>query len=331
MTQDFKMRLLLAILLSVGGLVGGLIWSGGQAPSWAAPGQHPHMQTIPTRPPEPTAEPPNPAPTNQPPAPPQEDDDDDGDVQITPTAPPQNRQPPEETSQPADEQEPTAAPTTPSNKAQDNQSRPQPPPDIENTENTQANLPQVDLFLSNRVNNPAPAVGQVVTFTIAVGNSGPNNATGAAVSAPLPAGLGFNLAAPTQGTYNPAQGVWTIGPVAASQHVTLTLAAIVENAGPITHTAQVTTVDQIDIDSTPGNGVEIEDDQASVTIAAEWESTKKSTLPDSAGQTNPTIHEPLPASVELPFAERFGSLAWLYALVLGIFLILSGLFLVRSA
>jgi len=192
-------------------------------------------------------------------------------------------------------------------------------------------VPQVDLFLSNRVNNPTPAVGQVVTFTITVGNSGPNNATGAAVSAPLPAGLGFNLAIPSQGTYYPTRGVWTIGPVAAGQHITLTLAARVENAGLITHTAQVTTVDQLDIDSTPGNGVGIEDDQASVTIAAEWESTKKASLPDSAGQSNPAISEPLPAPVELPFVERFGSLAWLYALARGIFLSLSGLFLVRSA
>jgi hypothetical protein len=84
-TSDrFKLRLVLAVLLSVLALGVGLFWSGRQAPSWAAPGQNPYLQTAPTRPSTPPSEPTSlPAPPEQSPG-----EDDDGNGDVSPAPPP---------------------------------------------------------------------------------------------------------------------------------------------------------------------------------------------------------------------------------------------------
>jgi hypothetical protein len=47
----FRARLVLALLLSVLVLAVGLLWGGAESLSWAAPGQNPHLQTVPPGPP----------------------------------------------------------------------------------------------------------------------------------------------------------------------------------------------------------------------------------------------------------------------------------------
>ena len=66
----YKLRFLLGALVGVLVLALQLCWDGWGLPTWAAPGQNPHIQTIPTRPPEPT---PAPAPSTQ--QPPEDEDD----------------------------------------------------------------------------------------------------------------------------------------------------------------------------------------------------------------------------------------------------------------
>jgi hypothetical protein len=82
----FRWRLILAVVLSAVILAAGLLWSGGGSLSWAAPGQNPHLQTVPPRPltPEPESPPPQ-APPEEPPG---DDDSDDGDGSGAPPAPP---------------------------------------------------------------------------------------------------------------------------------------------------------------------------------------------------------------------------------------------------
>ena len=57
-----------------------------------------------------------------------------------------------------------------------------------------------------------------MTFTITLTNAGPDTATGVQVTDLLPAGLTFVSATPSQGTYNPATGVWTVGTVTTAAH-----------------------------------------------------------------------------------------------------------------
>jgi uncharacterized repeat protein (TIGR01451 family) len=128
--------------------------------------------------------------------------------------------------------------------------------------------PLADLSLTKSVNDATPPVGGTVTFTITLTNSGPETATNVAVTDQLPAGLAFVSAAATQGSYDAATGVWTVGTVASGGTATLVIAATVAVAGAFANTAQVTASDQFDPDSTPANGVPTEDDQSTVALAA---------------------------------------------------------------
>ena len=129
---------------------------------------------------------------------------------------------------------------------------------------------QVDLELDKNVNNSNPPYGSTIAYTVTVTNTSPyDNATGVTVSDVLPAGLSF-VSSSGDGAYNQATGVWTVGSVAAnSGSKTLTINATVTGTGTIENFAQVSSCDQDDADSTPGNGDvgEDDDDKVSITVA----------------------------------------------------------------
>ncbi len=124
-----------------------------------------------------------------------------------------------------------------------------------------------DLSLTKTVSNATPNLGESVTFTITVSNAGPDAATGVSILDALPAGLAFVSATPSAGTYSAATGVWTIGELASGGDASLQLAVTPTGATELTNTAEVLTADQFDPDSTPGNNVPGEDDQAVVIIS----------------------------------------------------------------
>lgn len=145
-------------------------------------------------------------------------------------------------------------------------------PDIDSTPNNgvateddqdNADLtPQVaDVSLTKTVSNATPNVGDNVTFTITATNDGPNDASSVTVGDALPAGTTYVSDLPSQGTYNDATGVWTVGTIANGASATLQIVASVDTIGAKTNTSEVTASDQADIDSTPNNGVATEDDQ----------------------------------------------------------------------
>ena len=75
-----------------------------------------------------------------------------------------------------------------------------------------------------------PDVGDIVTFDITVTNSGPGVATNVDLTDLLPAGLTptANNGGITQGSYDPATGLFTIGTLAVGQTATLTLEGTVD-------------------------------------------------------------------------------------------------------
>ncbi|MDB4694902.1 hypothetical protein OAF47_00375 [bacterium] len=126
---------------------------------------------------------------------------------------------------------------------------------------------QADLELSKAVDNDQANVGQDVAFTIVVSNQGPNAATNVIVTDQLPDGITFKSGQAPQGSsYNAGTGVWDVGAIPAGAQRTLTIVGSVDGPGPKSNMAQVSSVDQYDPDSTPGNGVESEDDQQAVTV-----------------------------------------------------------------
>jgi len=126
---------------------------------------------------------------------------------------------------------------------------------------------QIDLSLTKTVDNPTPNRGSTIVFTTTLSNAGPSTATGITVRDGLPSGLTFQSATPSVGTYSNSTGNWNVSSLASGAAATLVIVAVVNTTAQTTATAQVMSANQTDVDSTPGNNVATEDDQASVTVA----------------------------------------------------------------
>ena len=71
--------------------------------------------------------------------------------------------------------------------------------------------PAADLAVDKDVDRREALVGETLTFTVRATNRGPSPATGITIADALPAGLTFVSAVPSQGSYNTATGLWTVG------------------------------------------------------------------------------------------------------------------------
>ncbi len=114
-------------------------------------------------------------------------------------------------------------------------------PDVSNN-SAQASInaqPTADLEVAKTVDNVLPNLGTDIVYTITLTNAGPNDATGVALADLLPAGLAFVAATPSQGSYDSATGVWTVGALANANAATLAITATVTLPGDITNTASV--------------------------------------------------------------------------------------------
>ena len=105
-----------------------------------------------------------------------------------------------------------------------------------------------------------PDEGDTVTFDITVTNSGPITATNVDLTDLLPAGLTPTAlnGGITQGSYNPATGLFSIGTLAVGQSATLTLEGTVDagqGGNVITNITTAATGDQVD-PSTVGDDLE---------------------------------------------------------------------------
>lgn len=159
-----------------------------------------------------------------------------------------------------------------------------------------ANLELIDLELTKTVNTSSPNVGDNINFTITVANEGPDPATGVTVLDNLPSGVTFLSATPSVGDYDGGSGVWTIGALAVGQTETLTIVVDVTTAGEKTNIAQVQTADQTDIDSTPGNNVEAEDDQSEAMFTPEVIDLELTKTVDDA---SPSVGENVEFTIDL--------------------------------
>ncbi len=103
--------------------------------------------------------------------------------------------------------------------------------------------------MTKTVDNSSPNVGDTVTFTIGLENLGPNSATNVSINDALTTGLTLVSATPSEGTYDPDTGVWTVGTVDIGSPQSLMIEATVESPGPQTNTATITHSDQFDPNS----------------------------------------------------------------------------------
>ncbi len=117
-----------------------------------------------------------------------------------------------------------------------------------------------DLAVVKTVSNPAPNVGDTITFTVTLTNNGPNTAHLVEVTDQFPtSGLQFLSATPSQGTFNQGTGLWTVGTVlaGAANKQTLTIQAKVlapaVNTIPAAQTNVATVTKSAEPDPNPGN------------------------------------------------------------------------------
>lgn len=139
--------------------------------------------------------------------------------------------------------------------------------EVEDVQVAIGNVPveTADLSLQQVVDNQNPVIGEMVTFTITVTNAGPDRATNVETTNLLPPELVFERATVTQGTYE-FEETWFVGSLEPGASAELRITATVDSSDSIQHTVEITFSDQFDPNSTPGNGVSGEDDQATVTL-----------------------------------------------------------------
>ncbi|MBD2167168.1 DUF11 domain-containing protein [Calothrix membranacea FACHB-236] len=128
---------------------------------------------------------------------------------------------------------------------------------------------QADLSLSQKISDKSLFVGDEVTFTLKLKNSGPANATGVKIQDLLPSGFSFIGAKASVGKYDSTTGIWDVGSIKSGRNVTLTLKATVLNAtdgAAYTNVAEIVAADQEDPDSIVNNGDPTEDDYSSATL-----------------------------------------------------------------
>jgi uncharacterized repeat protein (TIGR01451 family) len=308
--------------------------------SWAAPEQNPYMQTVPPRPtatswPTPTPSSSGSIPTRQS-APDAEtgdnDNDDDEEGVLLPTRAAGADTSPDdvEVIEPADDDgnTPAKAPQ-PNNAAQGQNKAPGPASGQGNTGSQVPITPQqADLSLISQLDNPIPKLGEIITVTTIISNSGPSRVTNVMVRDALPPGMRLSSVLASRGSYDANTGVWIISTIGRSNQVTMTIAMRVMETDPITITAEVIAADQFDPDSTPDNTLATEDDQASVTITPLAE-------PALAAQNRSDLVDlettPPQAQETLALSNEAGWLYWLYALIVGTVLVFVGVQLVHRS
>lgn len=155
-----------------------------------------------------------------------------------------------------------------------------------------------DLSVTKTVNNPTPIIGSQVIFEVVVTNNGPQNNTGVQITDILPSGYNFIGFTVSTGTYNTANGIWTVGNLANGDSETLQIVASVNVTGIYTNTAEVTASDLPDPDSTPNNGITTEDDYAEASTVPVSPSADLS-LTKSVNNSTPLIGSQVTFSIEI--------------------------------
>lgn len=114
----------------------------------------------------------------------------------------------------------------------------------------------VDVELDKLVDVLNPEIGQILNYEIAITNKGPGVATGIRIEDGLPDGLTEISAISNGGTIQSNVIVWTGLDLVEGETLVLSYRARVTLGQSYTNLAEITAMDQDDIDSTPGNGVD---------------------------------------------------------------------------
>jgi uncharacterized repeat protein (TIGR01451 family) len=85
-----------------------------------------------------------------------------------------------------------------------------------------------DLEITAAVSDPTPRIGETILYAITVSNRGPARATGVMIDYALAERLTYVSAEATQGSYDPQEGVWSVGVLEPDTSATLEVTVRVE-------------------------------------------------------------------------------------------------------
>jgi len=129
----------------------------------------------------------------------------------------------------------------------------------------------LELFVSTSV--ATIAVGETVTLSVTVANRGLATAPDVQVAGPisaasLPSGLTLAAASSETGAFDAEKGLWYVGELAPEQEAVLHIDFLVVSEGQYAFLSEVASAGIDDIDSTPYNGANGEDDIGSAGFSA---------------------------------------------------------------
>jgi uncharacterized repeat protein (TIGR01451 family) len=119
---------------------------------------------------------------------------------------------------------------------------------------------RIDLALEKSIDKKLVEVGDIVQYVIKVKNEGEITATQVTVKDLLNEGITYQGSQASRGAYDLNTRTWTIGNVGVGETVSLTITAKVTAEGVWFNTAEVCNAAEEDIDSTPCNDDDDEDD-----------------------------------------------------------------------
>lgn len=117
-----------------------------------------------------------------------------------------------------------------------------------------------DLSLKKSISKKLAMLGDTLTYTIQVKNEGQATAHGVEVTDVLNAGVQYISSNTSLGSYSAGTKKWSFDSITVGTTLTLSIKVRVVAQGVWFNTAEITKMTEKDIDSTPGNGVEGEDD-----------------------------------------------------------------------
>ncbi|WP_162097940.1 Ig-like domain-containing protein, partial [Pedobacter agri] len=119
--------------------------------------------------------------------------------------------------------------------------QPDPIPGNNTATATPVPVAQADLAITKTVSPTNPDVNSNVVFTIGLTNNGPSAATAVVINDVLPAGYSYVSSSASAGSYNNADGKWTLGTVNNAATAILSITAKVNATGAYRNTATAST------------------------------------------------------------------------------------------
>lgn len=144
---------------------------------------------------------------------------------------------------------------------------PAPAPDSSAT----AAAADLELFVASSADQMT--VGETVTITVSIANRGEALAPDVQVAGPItaasmPAGLRLTAASSETGAFDAEKGLWYVGALAPQQEAMLHIDFLVMAEGSYAFLSEVASAGIDDVDSTPYNGANYEDDIGSAGFSA---------------------------------------------------------------